>query len=103
MQFTIDDLSVGTAIADDLLRHRLIACAQRVGPVHSAYWWQGELAESDEWLFLCKTTETDLQAVMDNVVDQHTYETPEVVAVPIEHGSEDYIRWVATTTAPARR
>ena len=90
-----------TRSATELLSRRLIACAQTIGPITSRYWWQGSINQSEEWLFLCKTTPDLVADVVDCVRALHPYDTPEIVASTITDGLESYIDWiVAETHAP---
>jgi periplasmic divalent cation tolerance protein len=98
VQFAIDDVAKGEAIVTGLLEQRLIACAQTVGPVTSRYWWQGSINETLEWLFVCKTTAEQLDAVIDEVEQRHPYEVPEIVAFGIEAGLDAYLDWIAAET-----
>jgi len=98
VQFTIDDLDKGRTIADELLGQRLIGCVQEVGPIRSRYWWRGTLTESEEWLFLCKTSERRLDATIEAIAERHPYETPEVIATPIASGLTAYLDWIEAET-----
>lgn len=89
------------AIADALVRRRLAACAQVVGPVASRYWWQGRVEEATEWLCVAKTTAGRLDEAVAAVRDLHRYELPEIVATPVVGGHGPYLAWVAgETSAP---
>lgn len=79
---------------------RLAACANIVGPIRSVYRWKGEIHRDDEHLLLLKTTRARLEALTEAIRSCHGAETPEIVAVPVEAGSEPYLRWVAEETAP---
>jgi periplasmic divalent cation tolerance protein len=98
MQFTIDDRTRGDAIAQSLLERRLIACAQTVGPMTSTYWWQGSITQSQEWLFLCKTTDDRVEAAIESIRAQHPYEVPEIVACTITAALESYGAWIVAET-----
>ncbi len=98
VQFSIDDLVRGGAIADALLADRLAACVQRLGPMRSRYHWQGEVEEAEEWLFLCKTTDARVEAVVARIVELHPYDTPEVIATTISAGLDRYLDWISSTT-----
>jgi periplasmic divalent cation tolerance protein len=89
---------VGAALLD----RRLAACVQVVGPVESRYWWQGELETATEWLCLAKTTADLADAATAAIQEAHSYETPEVVTLPILGGSQGYLDWVAATVAGPR-
>lgn len=81
-------------VADSLLDARLAACVQIVGPVESRYWWRGERELASEWLCLVKTRTALLDRVVAAVRAAHSYETPEVVAVPIVGGDPAYLAWL---------
>jgi periplasmic divalent cation tolerance protein len=98
VQFTIDDAAARDAIVDELLRRRLVACAQTVGPVTSRYWWNGEISEASEWLVVCKTVPRHVDEVIEAVRSRHPYEVPEIVAAEISGGLTAYLDWVAAET-----
>lgn len=81
-------------IADALLDARLAACVQLVGPVESRYWWHGAREAATEWLCLVKTRVALVDRVGAAVRAVHSYEVPEVVAVPIVAGDPAYLRWL---------
>ncbi|MFG1751186.1 divalent-cation tolerance protein CutA [Streptosporangium sandarakinum] len=78
---------------------RVAACAQIIGPISSLYRWEGKVEKSEEFLVLLKTGEHRLDELVSLVKDTHSYETPEIVAVPIEGGLPDYLNWIAAETA----
>ncbi|AXI77345.1 divalent-cation tolerance protein CutA [Peterkaempfera bronchialis] len=85
-------------LAARVVRERLAACAQ-VYPVDSVYWWDGDVRAEPEYRIDFKTR-ADLADRLTAYVEQHhSYETPEVVAVPVTGGSAAYLDWVATETA----
>jgi periplasmic divalent cation tolerance protein len=88
-------------MVDRLLNDRLVACGQRVGPVVSRYWWQGERTVSDEWLVLLKTRAELAPRVVEAVVAAHPYETPEVVVVGLVAGAPGYLAWIDEVTGAA--
>ncbi|MBG0827316.1 divalent-cation tolerance protein CutA [Planomonospora sp. ID67723] len=85
------------------VRERVAACAQIVGPVSSVYRWKGEVRRDEEFLILMKTSKDRLDELVSAVKAAHSYETPEIVAVPIEGGSADYLHWIGTETAEPRQ
>ena len=101
VQFSIDDRTRGDAIASELLRERLVACVQTVGPITSRYWWNGSIDEAHEWLFVCKTHTEHTDAVMELIRNRHPYEIPEIVVFDLGPVNEAYGAWiVAETTGP---
>lgn len=91
---TTDTREEAEAIAERLVRGGLAACVQIAGPITSVYRWEGEVARSEEWLLLAKTTAAAFEALEAAVVTMHSYEVPEIVAVPIRAGSEAYLVWL---------
>jgi periplasmic divalent cation tolerance protein len=87
------------ALAGALLERRLAACVQVVGPVESRYWWEGRLETSTEWLCVVKTTVERYDELEAAVRRTHTYDVPEILAVPVVRGSQAYLRWVDEETA----
>ncbi len=91
---TTDKRDEAEAIAERLVRGGLAACVQIAGPIVSVYRWEGEIARGEEWLLLAKTTADGYEALEAAIVAMHSYEVPEIVAVPIEAGSEAYLAWL---------
>jgi periplasmic divalent cation tolerance protein len=87
-------------VADALLRPRLAACVQIVGPVESRYWWEGQLESATEWLCLAKSRLALVDAVVGAVRAVHSYDTPEVVATPIVAGDPAYLAWLSGSCSP---
>ncbi len=80
-------------IAKELVDRRLAACVQISGPITSVYRWQGEVESTAEHLLLIKTTSDRFDQVRDAITTLHSYDTPEIVAVPIITGSHKYLNW----------
>jgi periplasmic divalent cation tolerance protein len=87
-------------IAEALLKERLAACANVVESVKSIYWWKGNLERDDESLIILKTTEGKFDVLAERVKELHSYENPEIVAVPILKGSSDYLDWIDDEVNP---
>ncbi|MCD0450463.1 divalent-cation tolerance protein CutA [Actinocorallia sp. API 0066] len=87
------------SIIDAAVESRTAACAQISGPISSTYWWQGEIQRDEEFLILMKTTKERLDDLVEVVRSAHSYDTPEIVAVPIEGGLADYLNWITEETA----
>jgi periplasmic divalent cation tolerance protein len=101
VRFTVDDPGRADAIVGSLLAERIIACGQRMGPIVSRYWWSGSIERTDEWLVLLKTRRELVTRVIAMIVEQHPYQTPEVVAVPVIDGHPGYLDWIDEVTAPS--
>jgi len=89
---------VGRALVDE----RLAACVNVVGPIRSIYRWQGAVEEAAEHLMLVKARAADVPALEARVRALHSYDVPEVVALPIVAGSAPYFAWLGDATARAR-
>lgn len=88
----------GDRLARALVEERLAACVNRVAPVQSFYRWEGKLEQSEEQLLIIKTQRSLFTALEKRVRELHSYSVPEVVALPIIEGSQDYLRWLAEQT-----
>jgi periplasmic divalent cation tolerance protein len=96
---TVPSREDGERIAEPLVGEGLAACVNIVGPIRSIYRWQGEICRDDEHLLLIKSTRARYAALEARVKELHSYEVPEVVALPIEMGSAAYLEWVRAMTA----
>lgn len=81
-------------IAKTLVEQRLAACVQIVPQVRSIYRWQDEIEQADEWLCLAKTHRALIPQVEAEICRLHSYDCPELIAVPIEAGSAEYLAWL---------
>ena len=81
-------------IAQYLVEAKLAACVQITGPITSIYRWKGKVENAQEWFCLIKTTDDLYNKVEAAIKDLHTYETPEIIAVPIVKGSKEYLKWI---------
>lgn len=81
-------------IARALLNERLIACANIIGPAHSLYWWQGKIESAEEHITLMKTRKNLFNKLSEKVKTLHSYQIPEIIAIPIIEGFEPYMKWV---------
>ena len=82
------------AIARHLVEKKLAACVQIYGPMESIYRWKGEIEMAREFLCLVKTREDLFPQVEAAIKKLHSYETPEIIAVPIVRGSAEYLTWL---------
>ena len=82
-------------IANELVQRQLAACVQILPEIESVYRWNGEVQRDKEILILAKTTASQFDALERAVREIHSYDTPEIVAVPMAHVSEPYRAWLA--------
>jgi periplasmic divalent cation tolerance protein len=87
-----------TRLADMLVGAHLAACVQIMPEMESVYRWEGKVERQSEVLLIAKTTQAKFAELEREVRALHTYETPEIVAVPITAGSAPYLEWLSNTT-----
>jgi periplasmic divalent cation tolerance protein len=85
-------------IAGMLMKKRLAACVQIVGPVLSIYRWKNNIESAEEWQCHIKTRAGLYGAVETAIKANHPYETPEIIALPILQGSREYLTWLHEQT-----
>jgi periplasmic divalent cation tolerance protein len=81
------------AIAQSLVQEKLAACAS-ITPIQSIYRWQGQIHAEPEWQLAIKTTQDRFDALERRVLELHSYEVPEILAIPIQAGSAMYLSWI---------
>lgn len=94
VQTTTADRAEAERIASALVERRVAACVQIVGPIRSYYRWKERLESSEEWLCIAKTLSDRYKDAEHAIRELHSYETPEIIAVPITSGSDDYLSWL---------
>ena len=99
---TTADAEEGARLGRALVEERLAACANVVGPIRSIYRWEGAVEEADEHLVLLKARGADVAALEARVRALHSYDVPEVIALPVTAGSAPYLAWLADSTARGR-
>lgn len=91
---TLDKKDAADQMAREVVEKRMAACAQVIGPINSTYWWQGKVEVSEEWLCLMKTTQDLYKGLEETIKTIHSYDVPEIIAVPIVEGHADYLNWL---------
>ncbi len=91
---TVADGDQAHRIASELLSRRKAACVNIVPGVSSLFWWQGKLDSAQESILIIKTKASVLDELVALVRQLHSYEVPEIVALPIVGGNQDYLEWV---------
>ena len=81
-------------IAASLVKEKLAACANVVGGVSSTYWWKGNIETADEVLVIAKSKTALVEKIIERVRQLHSYEVPEIIALPIESGNKAYLQWI---------
>ena len=94
---TAPDLKTARLLARCALRARLAACANLVPRIESHYWWQGKIESGFEVLLILKTHRRSLAALEKLLLQEHPYDTPEFLVVPLRAGNARYLDWLATS------
>jgi periplasmic divalent cation tolerance protein len=91
---TAPDPKTARRLAKAALKARLIACANVIPKLESHYWWQGKIECGNESLLLLKTRRSKLPKLEAFILEEHPYETPEFLVLPLRAGSKSYLEWL---------
>jgi periplasmic divalent cation tolerance protein len=97
---TVADRADAERIAASLVAKQLAACIQVSGPIESTYRWKGQIEVAQEWICTIKTRRDLYHEIEQAIRELHSYEQPEIIAVPVVAGSEHYLRWLADSVRP---
>jgi periplasmic divalent cation tolerance protein len=87
-------------LAEALVEAHLAACVQILRPISSVFLWKGTIVHQGEVLLIAKTQRSRFEEVERQVRALHSYETPEIVALPITAGSAPYLKWISDSLEP---
>jgi len=85
-------------IAKALIENKLAGCVNIIKNIRSIYSWQGKIEDEPEVLMIAKTQKHLFDSLMKKVKELHSYSVPEIIALPIVEGSEDYLKWLREVT-----
>jgi periplasmic divalent cation tolerance protein len=91
---TVGSQEEADTLAADLVGSMLAACVNVIPGVTSVYRWEGKLQSDREWLLVIKSRRSVLDALVQRVQAIHSYDVPEIIALPLTGGSESYLRWL---------
>lgn len=95
---TLPDPASAEDLAEKLIAENIAACVNIMGEMTSIYRWQGKIHKGTEHQLMVKTTDKCYPQVQALIKDNHPYELPEILAIPVADGLPDYIDWVNTCT-----
>jgi periplasmic divalent cation tolerance protein len=81
-------------IATHVVEARLAACVNVIDRVQSVYRWQDAVESATEVLLIIKTSDSNVDALEAAIREMHSYQVPEILALPVSSGSDDYLRWL---------
>lgn len=85
-------------IAKTLVKEKLAACVNISSPIESIYSWKSKICHEKEFLLTIKSKALLFKKLEKRIKELHSYEVPEIIALPILKGSEDYLNWIAKQT-----
>ncbi|HSI27767.1 MAG: divalent-cation tolerance protein CutA [Methylophilus sp.] len=94
----VPDMACAESMAQALVNEQLAACVNISSPVKSVYRWQGQIEMADEIALTIKTVRQGYDKVAERIRALHPYELPEIVAIHVNEGLPEYLRWVAAET-----
>jgi periplasmic divalent cation tolerance protein len=100
VQTTTDSRAEAIELAQAAVQARLAASAQVAGPVASVYWWDDGLERAEEWTVLLKLPADRYDELAAFLTERHSYDEPEIIALPIVAGSPAYLTWMLEETRP---
>lgn len=91
---TVGSKKEAKSIAGALVKKKLAACVNITDKVESLFWWQGKIDTAKELLLVIKSKRELLPRIIKLIKSKHSYQVPEIIALPIIAGNPDYLRWI---------
>ena len=91
---TVPNFEVGEKIGSTLVEEKLAACVNITSEIKSLYFWKGSIEHDSEYLLIIKTRSDTFENLEKKVKEIHPYEVPEIVAMPIILGTNEYLNWI---------
>jgi periplasmic divalent cation tolerance protein len=85
-------------IADKIVKEKLAGCVNIIKNIRSIYMWQGNIEDDAEVLMVVKTRRELFKRLKDRIIEIHSYDVPEVIALPVQEGSGSYLKWLNEVT-----
>ena len=95
---TVSNQKEAREISNSLITQKLIACSNISSSVNSIFFWKNEIRNENEVLLMLKSTRKNFKKIEIEVKKLHSYDTPEIIALPIIDGSKDYLQWIEDET-----
>lgn len=94
---TCDSTEIASLISETLVTKKLAACVNIVNNIESVYQWRGKIEHDKEVLLIIKTKQSLFSQVEQAILELHNYELPEIIAVPIKMGEQNYLDWIQSS------
>lgn len=94
---TCPDEEIAINIAENIVAQRVAACVNVLPSVYSIYHWQDNVESAKETMILIKTTQEKYSALEKVIISLHPYEVPEVIALNIDNGLPEYLKWIGNS------
>ena len=95
---TTGSINEAKKIGRVLVEEKLVACSNIISPIRSIYRWQGKICDDKEALMVLKTKKKLFKQIIKRVETLHSYDVPEIIAMPIIEGSSKYLSWLNEET-----
>lgn len=95
---TVANQEEAVRIGEGVVKAKLAACANVVPGIQSIYRWKGKVVKAQEALLILKSTKPRYSELEKTIKTMHTYETPEIIALPVKEGLDRYLGWVRNET-----
>lgn len=91
---TIPNIEKAETLAREIIEAKLAACVQILPPMRSFYFWEGKIQTDSEYLLLIKTLAGEYDKLEKFIETNHSYDVPEILALPAEQVSQSYLGWI---------
>ena len=95
---TASNVKEAEKISHELVNKKLAACSNIISPIQSIFRWKNEVCNESETLLILKSTAKNFDAIVEETKKNHSYDTPEIIALPIMKGSREYLQWISDET-----
>ncbi len=95
---TTGSINEAKTIGRVLVEEKLVACSNIISPIRSIYSWQGKICDDKEAMMILKTKKKLFKQIVKRVEKLHSYDVPEIIAMPIIEGSSKYLSWINAET-----
>lgn len=94
---TTDSIEEARSLINKILCLKLAACGS-ITTIESSYWWKNKIENTTEFQLTMKTIESNYVEIENLILQNHSYETPQIISIPILGGSREYLDWLIEIT-----